>query len=175
VTNVAKTAAQTTLGIFSTVAPFIFEPIDWAQSAVSIVGDILAGNFKSALFTGILTFAPGSARKEKELIEKGAEKCLAKIEKKGGTYKLIDPKTGKVMKTGRSKDLERRRKELERAQETKPYKFEIDKRTNIYEQQRGREQIIHDRYKPALDKINAISPKNPNRKIFLKEAEKLGY
>jgi len=120
-----------------------------------------------------LTFAPGSAKAEKELIEKGAEKCLQKIEKQGGTYKLIDPKTGKVMYVGRTSDLSSRAKQHKRPLKTRELDFEVDKQTNIYDQLRGREQIIKEKYKPPLNKINPISPRNKNRQKYLDAAKEL--
>ena len=32
--------------------------------------------------------------------------------------------------------------------------------TDVYEEQRGLEQMVHDEYKPALNKIRPISPTN---------------
>jgi hypothetical protein len=75
------------------------------------------------------------------------------------------------MKTGRSKDLGRREKELGRKHPD--LEFKPDKRTDAYEEQRGREQIIHDEYDPPLDKINPISPTNPKREEYIKAGSKL--
>ena len=83
---------------------------------------------------------------------------------------LRDRATGKVMRTGRSKDLSRRRRETARDKATKDLDFDVDKRTDVYWQQRGREQIIHERYNPPMDKINAISPGNPRRQDYLDAA-----
>ena len=93
---------------------------------------------------------------------------------KGGTYKLTDPETGKVMRTGRTTDLKARMGQHRRNPGTKRFDFEVDKRTNIYDQLRGREQIIHDKYNPPLNKIRPISPRNPNRQNYLDAARELG-
>ena len=77
------------------------------------------------------------------------------------------------MRTGRSKNLENRAADHARSPETKDLPFEVDRRTDVYAQQRGREQVIHDRYKPPLNKINPIDPKNPRRIEYLIAAEVL--
>ncbi len=59
-----------------------------------------------------------------------------------GTYLLRQPKTRKVMKTGRSGRLAGREKDRARAVETRDLEFEVDRYTDDYSQQRGREQII---------------------------------
>lgn len=92
---------------------------------------------------------------------------------KGGTYLLVDQRTGKVMRTGRTKDLERRKVEHQRDPETRPYPMKEDKRTDNRSEQRGREQMIHDAHQPPLDKINPISPKNPQRQQYLDAAKRL--
>jgi hypothetical protein len=89
---------------------------------------------------------------------------------KGGTYVLKDPVTGEVMRTGRTSDLSRR----EREHSGSGLIFEVDKRTDDYDAQRGREQIIHDRYNPSLNRIRPISPNNPNRDRYLEAGRALG-
>ena len=92
---------------------------------------------------------------------------------KGGTYKLIDPKTGKVVRTGRTKTLQSRRNNHKNDPKLKDYDFEVDRRTDSYPAQRGREQIIHDQYQPPLNKIRPINPKNPRYAEYMKEGKKL--
>ncbi|MFN8467714.1 MAG: RHS repeat-associated core domain-containing protein [Caldilineaceae bacterium] len=90
---------------------------------------------------------------------------------KGGTYLLIDPATAEVVRVGRTNDLERREAEHKR---TYPeYIFRIDFRTDDYATQRGREQIIYDRYIPPLNKIRPISPLNSNLDKYLKAGESI--
>lgn len=91
----------------------------------------------------------------------------------GGTYMLVDPKTNRVMRTGRTSDFDRRILEHRRNPETEKYILKIDKKTDVYAEKRGREQIIHDEHKPPLDKINPISPKNPRRNLYLEAAKRL--
>jgi hypothetical protein len=92
---------------------------------------------------------------------------------KGGTYKLVDPDTGQVMRTGRSGNLAQRQAQHARDPELSDYDFEVDRRTDIYAQQRGREQIIHDQYDPPLNKIRPIRPDNPNRQKYLDAGQEL--
>ena len=87
---------------------------------------------------------------------------------KGGTYMLIDPTTGQVMRTGRSINLARRASEHRRDFVLGQYTFQVDRKSDSYAALRGREQIIHDLYNPSLNKINPISGKNPNRGCYLK-------
>lgn len=92
---------------------------------------------------------------------------------KGGTYVLLDPKTGRVLRTGRTRDLERRRKEHRRDPQTRPLNFRVDRYTDSYAEQRGREQFLHERYLPPLNQIQPISPKNPRRQKYLDAAQRL--
>ena len=89
---------------------------------------------------------------------------------RGGTYLLRDPETEQVMRTGRTKDLERRAREHRRDDETADFVFEVDRRTDVYAQQRGREQILHEKCRPPLNKISPISAKNPRRQEYLEAA-----
>ncbi len=57
--------------------------------------------------------------------------------------------------------------------ELKEYRFEVDRRTDNYAQQRGREQVIHDIHNPPLDKIRPISPNNPQLEHFLESAKQI--
>jgi hypothetical protein len=92
---------------------------------------------------------------------------------KGGTYKLVDPSTGDVARTGRTNNLDRRLDEHARSPETGGLVFEVDRRTDDYAEQRGREQVLHDHHKPPLNKIQPISPRNPRRSDYLDAAKKM--
>jgi hypothetical protein len=91
---------------------------------------------------------------------------------RGGTYRLFNKK-GKVMKTGRSKDLSRREGEMGRAHPKS--KFKVDKRTDDYNAQRGREEIIYNQQNPPApyDQIRPIDPANPKAKIYRDAGKKL--
>ncbi len=93
---------------------------------------------------------------------------------RGGTYLLVKPKTGEVVYNGRSNDLRRREGEHGRSPELGRFEFRVDKRTDDYAQQRGREQIVHERYQPPLNRREPISPSNPRRDDYLREGRKLG-
>ena len=89
----------------------------------------------------------------------------------GGTYVLRDPITGKVVRTGRTNDLARREGEHGRDPAFVDYTFEPIHKTDVYQQQRGLEQILHDYYNPPLNKINPISPTNPRFKDYINAAK----
>ena len=105
---------------------------------------------------------------------RGSAEVAKAPEARGGTYLLRNPETGEVMRTGRTNDLLRREGEHYRDPATERLSFEVDKRTDVYAEQRGREQIIHSRYQPLLNKIRPISAKNPQLQEYLDAAEGLG-
>ena len=140
-------------------------------ASVTGVGALVGAPVTAASAALATVGAATTANATKKLIED--QNYLAKAEPKGGTYVLKDPNTGEVMKTGRSNDLDRRKGELGRNQSTEGMQFEVDKKTDSYPEQRGREQMIHAKFKPILDKINAISSKNPNRQKYLDAAKNL--
>lgn len=90
----------------------------------------------------------------------------------GGVYALRDPVTGQVVRTGRTNNLLRRQGEHFRDPALSDFEFEVVARTDVYAQQRGLEQLVHDAYSPALNRINPISPTNPNRGVYLDAAER---
>ena len=51
------------------------------------------------------------------------------------------------------------------------FDFEPVFRTDVYEEQRGLEQILHDWYNPPLDRIRPISPRNPRLPDYMDAAE----
>ena len=104
-------------------------------------------------------------------------KAEAAGEAKGGTYKLRDPETGEVKRTGRTNDLDRREGEHARGEDTKDLKFEVDRRTDDYAEQRGREQVIYDQHPEAraenggLNKQKPISDSNRKRDQYMDAAK----
>ena len=97
----------------------------------------------------------------------------AAAEARGGAYLLRDAETGQVMRTGRSGDLLVRQGQHARDPLLKNYDFEPVYRTDVYEAQRGLEQLLHDTYNPPLNKIRPISPTNPNLQSYLDAARRL--
>jgi hypothetical protein len=89
---------------------------------------------------------------------------------RGGTYVLRDPDTGHVVRTGRTNDLARRASEHGRDPALRDYVFDEVHRTDVYAEQRGLEQLLHEHYNAPLDRINAISPTNPRRSEYMDEA-----
>jgi len=90
----------------------------------------------------------------------------------GGVYRLVDKNTGTTMRTGRTNDLIRRSAEHARNPDLADFKFETVWKTDDYAEQRGLEQILHDKYHPPLDKVNAISPRNPYINIYTNAAQR---
>ncbi len=84
---------------------------------------------------------------------------------------------GVVVRTGRTNDLSRRAGEHE--VEHPDLRFDVDRRTDSYDAQRGREQIIHDANPSArkenggLNKIEPISARNKKRSKYLRAGEDL--
>jgi hypothetical protein len=89
---------------------------------------------------------------------------------KGGTYVLRDGED--VVRTGRTKDLARRKLEHARNPAFSKYDFEIVHQTDVYAEQRGLEEVLNKKYKAPLDKIRAISLLNPNRRDYINAAKK---
>lgn len=90
-----------------------------------------------------------------------AAENAAVVEARGGTYLLRDAETGQVMRTGRTNDLARRAAEHGRDPVLRDFEFEPVHRTDVYNEQRGLEQLLHDTYNPSLNKVRPISPTNP--------------
>lgn len=92
------------------------------------------------------------------------------VEARGGTYLLRDAE-GNVARTGRTNDLARRELEHARDPALKDLDFEPVHRTDVYEEQRGLEQLLHDTYNPPLNKLQPISPSNPNFQKYMDAAD----
>jgi len=95
---------------------------------------------------------------------------------KGGTY-VLKNSDGTVVRTGRTNDLARR--EREHGLDHPDLDFEVDKYTDDYRAQRGREQDLHDANPSAhaanggLDKIKPISDRNKRRGRYLEAGRAL--
>jgi RHS repeat-associated protein len=86
----------------------------------------------------------------------------AAAQARGGTYVLRDPVTGRVMRSGRTNNLARRQAEHALDPALRDYRFEVAHRTDVYAEQRGLEQLLHETHKPPLNKIRGIDlPRNP--------------
>jgi RHS repeat-associated protein len=93
----------------------------------------------------------------------------------GGVYELVDPETDVVVRTGRTNDLARRRAEHEDTYGD-AYEFRVKYRTDNYDEQRGLEEKAYNDATEAgggqLNKIKAISDRNPNAPRYRNAAEK---
>jgi RHS repeat-associated protein len=136
---------------------------------VELASDSSTGYEKLDAATGLVlwAFTKGKVPKRPKLPKPLRKPCRVA---KGGTYRLLSAE-GDVMKTGRTKDLSRREKQL--SKEHPHLEFEVDKRTDDYAQQRGREEVLYNEQNPPapLDKIRPISPRNLNAARYRQAAE----
>lgn len=95
---------------------------------------------------------------------------------KGGTYVLRNS-DDVVVRTGRTNDLARR--EREHGREHPDTTFEVDRRTDDYATQRGREQVIYDQNPQARaenggrNKQRPVSERNKRREEYEEAARKV--
>jgi len=75
------------------------------------------------------------------------------------------------MRSGRTGDLAVRRSQHARDPELGHLKFEEVYRTDVYAEQRGLEQVLHDTHNPPLNRIRPIRPDNPRRQEYLDAAQ----
>ena len=102
-----------------------------------------------------------------------AAKDVAAIEARGGAYVLRDPANGgAVVRSGRTINLGQREAQHLRDPALKDFDFDPVYRTDVYNEQRGLEQILHDIYQPSLNKIRPISPNNKNYDTYMEAARK---
>jgi hypothetical protein len=152
------------------VTQAVDETLMWAQVSSAIAapsiaqqGMDLAAQSTGLIAQGLVWYAEATGESEPD----------ASVQPKGGTYVLKDPETGAVERTGRTKDLERRRGEHARDPEFSDLDFDVDARTDDYAQQRGREQILHEKYNPPKNIIRPIRSDHPQRKHYLDEGGKV--
>jgi hypothetical protein len=126
--------------------------------------------FVGALEWGFSIWVHNGDEKENGEPACGVPAAQAASHARGGTYVLRDPATGQVMRSGRTNDLARRQLEHARDAGLGHLRFEEVHRTDVYEEQRGLEQLLHDTHKPPLNRIGGIDPKNPRRQEYLDAA-----
>ena len=164
-----------------------WEPYDWATTGAWCA----QGKCKPLDYAGFLPLIPalgkiddvvGAARTADRLDDaadalKGAERAGSEITEegaetvaRGGTYRLVDPTTGEVQYVGRTNDLARREAEHWRDPIKGQLRFEVDWRTDDYAVRRGREQMLYEHYRPPLNRIRPISPRNPRLQEYLDAA-----
>jgi len=127
----------------------------------------------SLIDKGIAIFDIVSPVSSKEL--KAGKKLLDGVgdakKAKSGVYVLKDA-DDKVVRTGRTKDLDKRKKQHENDKNTKGLNFDDVHRTDNYSEQRGLEQVIYNANPQAksanggLNKIKPISDKNTNKTTY---------
>ncbi|WP_176832364.1 RICIN domain-containing protein [Geodermatophilus sp. DSM 45219] len=89
--------------------------------------------------------------------------------RQGGVYALTTA-SGKVVRTGRTNDLARR--ESEHGRMYQGLNFVPLARTNNRFAQRGLEQMVHNRYRPILNRVSPVSSKNPARHLYAAAAKR---
>ena len=103
-------------------------------------------------------------------------KALVEVEQaasKGGTYVLKDAEEA-VKRTGRTGDLKVRESQHGRpGTETEGLEFEVDRRTDVYAEQRGAEHRLYEAHPEArvenggLNKAKAIRDNNPRKQEYI--------
>jgi hypothetical protein len=144
------------------MTPVVGEPADAVDGVISLA----RGNYGDALLSGgaMIPYIGWGA---------GTTKICKRLDNlpKGGVYRLVDPDTGDVMRTGRTNDLLRREREHRRNPDLKDFNFEPVFRTDNYDEQRGLENFLYNQYNAPFDKTPAISPRNKKRQKYLDAAE----
>jgi len=144
----------------------------------SMVGELAVGAGMAAARGAMWVGKALATRAEKaavEAMEDGAGNVLARSGDKsarGGVYRLVDPETDQIMRTGRTGNLAQREAQHARDRILGRYKFEVVARSDDKLVQRGLEQMAHDFWDPPLDKINGIRLDNPNRDLYLNAASR---
>lgn len=77
------------------------------------------------------------------------------------------------MRVGRTSDLHRRRLEHARDPWLGAYRFDVERQTNVYAEQRGREQLLHEAFQPPHDFIEPINPRHRLREPSLAAARRM--
>jgi hypothetical protein len=89
----------------------------------------------------------------------------------GGAYVLFNAESGAVMRSGRTINLVQRKAQHLRDPVLGGFKFNAVFKTNIYAEQRGLEQYLHNLHSPPLNKIRPISPWNPKGPGYMRAAQ----
>jgi hypothetical protein len=77
---------------------------------------------------------------------------------KGGVYVLKDKTTGQIVRSGKTADLGQRKYQHQKDVSLKEYDFEPVYRTDLYEEQMGLEQHLHEIHNPPLNFKNPVAP-----------------
>jgi RHS repeat-associated protein len=153
----------------NTVAPAVvngvvgaFPGAHYSQQAVD---NWRARNYGSAVTSGVLSLVDAATFWASVLVP--VAPAINAV--KGGVYALRNAE-GVVMRTGRTGDLLRREADHARDPLLKTFEYDPIYRTDVYAEQRGLEQILHDTHNPSLNKINPIDPANPRLDEYVNAA-----
>ena len=89
----------------------------------------------------------------------------------GGTYKLVDPDTKTMMKSGRTNNLHSRELAHARNPVFKDFEFKSVHNTDNPNELRGLEEVVYGEGKAPYDKIRPISPNNKNIETYRNAAQ----
>jgi len=89
----------------------------------------------------------------------------------GGVYGLYDPVTSDLVYIGRTNDFARRKNQHANDPTKGDFNFAPISQANDYTTQRGLEQTYLNVYDPPLNRINGISPSNPNYDTYIDAAQ----
>jgi hypothetical protein len=90
----------------------------------------------------------------------------------GGVYSLRDPETGAVVRTGRATNLYERQLDHARDPVLGQFRFQVEYRTNVANEQKGLEQMLYDQYPEAqqanggYNKYSPIDPLNSDKPVW---------
>jgi len=134
--------------------------------------DVIMTTMTAAIPAGKLATVSRTATAGERVAATAGRSTAADSAAKGGVYTLRDD-AGNVVRTGRTKDLTARESAHHNDSVLGDYHFNVEYRTDVYAEQRGLEQILHDRYPGAqaanggFNKIRGISPSNPNVDFYM--------
>ncbi|MDD7803660.1 RHS repeat domain-containing protein [Ralstonia solanacearum] len=104
----------------------------------------------------------------RSVVRETTQSCTAPA--RGGVY-LLRNIEGDVVRSGRTNNLTRREAEHARDPMFSDYSFEAAARTDVYAEQRGLEQMLHDMYDPVLNRIRPISSNNKKIDAYMEAAK----
>jgi RHS repeat-associated protein len=181
VCQAARSCGHATVAVVGAVSTYVglFGEGAGVAAAPATAGTSLVVSGAGVLISGIGVYASAGAAaaqlnnpspRDGHFFETQGEDGGRSDEATGGAYVLRDPETGEVVRSGRTKDLASRQMQHARDPVFEQYQFDPLYPTDSYAEQRGLEQMLHDRCQPCCDKINGISPRNPLREEFMRAA-----
>jgi len=88
-------------------------------------------------------------------------------------YSIREKQTDEVVYVGQSSDLSSRKRQHSKNYPKNDYEFEVEYHTDDYDEQRGLEQYLYDKYQPRNNRIRPISLRNSKRSLYEDAARKV--